>query len=47
MSVTFTPDGWWDYLYWVENDGKVLAVGNHLIEDVRQAPFSGLGSPSP
>lgn len=45
MRVTFTLDGWRDYLYWAENDRKVLAVLNRLIEDVRRAPFSGLGKP--
>jgi toxin YoeB len=47
VRVTFTPDGWRDYLYWAETDRKVLAVLNRLIEDVRRAPFSGLGKPEP
>jgi toxin YoeB len=47
VRVSFTPDGWRDYLYWVENDRRVLAVVNRLIEDVRRQPFSGLGKPEP
>ncbi len=47
MRVSFTPDGWRDYLHWVENDRRVLSVLNRLIEDVRRQPFSGLGKPEP
>jgi toxin YoeB len=47
VRVTFTPDGWRDYLYWGENDRKLLGVLNRLIEDVRRSPASGLGKPEP
>ena len=47
MRVSFTADGWRDYLYWVENDRKILAVLNRLIQDVRREAFSGLGKPEP
>jgi toxin YoeB len=47
VRVSFTPDGWRDYLHWVENDRRVLSVLNRLIEDVRRQPFSGLGKPEP
>ena len=47
MRVSFTPDGWRDYLHWIENDRRVLSVLNRLIEDVRRQPFSGLGKPEP
>ncbi|MGA3399166.1 MAG: Txe/YoeB family addiction module toxin [Acetobacteraceae bacterium] len=47
MRVSFTPDGWRDYLHWAEHDRKVLAVLNRLIEDVRRQPFAGLGKPEP
>jgi len=47
VRVSFTPDGWHDYLYWVENDRRVLAIVNRLLEDVRRQPFSGLGKPEP
>jgi toxin YoeB len=47
VRVVFTPDGWRDYLHWVENDAKVLAAVTRLIGDARRAPFAGLGKPEP
>jgi toxin YoeB len=47
VKVSFTADGWRDYLHWVEHDRKLLAIVNRLIEDVRREPFSGLGKPEP
>ncbi len=47
MRVTFTPNGWRDYLQWAEHDHRVLAALNRLIEDVRRQPFAGLGKPEP
>jgi toxin YoeB len=47
VRAAFTPDGWRDYLYWAENDRKVLGGLNRLIEDLRRSPFSGLGKPEP
>jgi toxin YoeB len=43
VRVVFTPDGWCDYVYWIENDAKILAMVTRLIEDARRAPFIGLG----
>jgi toxin YoeB len=47
VRISFTPDGWRDYLYWAETDRKTLAAVNRLIEDVRRDAFSGLGKPEP
>ncbi len=47
MRVSFTPDGWRDHLYWVENDRTVLGVVNRRIDDVQREAFSGLGKPEP
>jgi toxin YoeB len=47
VRVAFTPDGWRDYLHWIENDAKILATVTRLIEDARRAPFVGLGKPEP
>ena len=47
MRVIFSETAWRDYLHWSEQDRKVLAVVNRLIEDVRRHPFTGLGKPEP
>jgi len=36
-----------DYLWWQENDPKVVARIDALIEDIRRSPFSGIGKPEP
>lgn len=36
-----------DYLRWQQKDPKLFARVNALIEDIRRAPFSGLGKPEP
>lgn len=41
------PGGWEDYLYWQENDRKVLARLNELIRDSLRNPLSGIGKPEP
>ena len=45
MNLTFTPDGWDDYLYWETTDKVVLRRLNRLIEDALRTPFEGLGQP--
>ena len=45
MNLTFTPDGWDDYLYWEATDKAVLRRLNRLIEDILRTPFEGLGQP--
>ena len=45
MNLTFTPDGWEDYLYWEATDKAVLHRLNRLIDDTLRAPFEGLGQP--
>ena len=47
MKVQFTERGWADYLYWQEEDKKVLARLNALIKDCQRSPFSGIGKPEP
>ena len=41
------PGGWADYLWWQENDRKVLARVNEVIRDTMRDPFSGIGKPEP
>jgi toxin YoeB len=43
----WTPNGWEDYLFWQENDRKLLKRINKLIQDVLRNPTSleGIGKP--
>jgi toxin YoeB len=45
--LTFTPDGWDDYLYWQSQDKKTLKRINQLIRDITRDPFEGIGKPEP
>ena len=46
MNIQFTPKGWEDYTYWV-NDPDMLEKINNLIKDIQRNPFNGLGKPEP
>lgn len=45
MRVLFLPDAWQDYLYWQQNDRKILKRINALIQDTLRSPHSGIGRP--
>ncbi len=45
--LTWTDDAWSDYLYWQTQDKKTLKRINKIIEDIKRAPFDGIGKPEP
>jgi len=47
MMLGWTSNGWEDYLFWQENDRKILKRINKLIQDVLRNPTSleGIGQP--
>ena len=45
MIHRFTEKAWDDYIYWLENDKKMLKKINNLIRDIKRNPFEGLGKP--
>jgi toxin YoeB len=47
VKVTFSDDGWDDYLYWQAQDRKILKRINLLIEDVVRNENTGIGKPEP
>ena len=47
MKLVFHPNGWEDYLYWQENDKKMVKRINGVIRDIRRSPFEGIGKPEP
>lgn len=46
-NLVFTPEGWDDYTYWINQDKKTLRKINKLINDAKRSPFDGLGKPDP
>jgi toxin YoeB len=47
MRLLWSDEAWEDYVYWQQNDPKVLQTINDLIRDIRREPFKGLGKPEP
>lgn len=47
MRLVFTASAWGDYLWFQENDRKLLKRINQLIKDVMRSPFEGIGKPEP
>lgn len=47
MKITFSRQGWEDYLHWQSTDRKVLRRINDLIKETLRTPFQGTGKPEP
>jgi len=47
MKILFAENAWEDYLYWQQNDKKILKRINLLIGDIQREPFNGIGKPEP
>jgi len=47
MILSFADDAWDDYLYWQQNDKKILKKINRLIKEICRDPFEGIGEPEP
>ena len=47
MNLIFSPPAWDEYLYWQENDRRVLRRINALLKDTLRAPLAGIGKPEP
>jgi toxin YoeB len=45
MRLVFTEAAWQDYLWFQENNHKLLKRVNLLIKDTQRSPFEGLGKP--
>ena len=47
-NITFSPDGWADYLYWQTEDRKTLKRINQLLADIQRNGLSeGIGKQEP
>lgn len=47
MKLLWDESAWEDYLYWQQQDRKVLRRINHLIDDIRRNANEGIGKPEP
>ena len=43
--ISWHQKAWDDYLYWQQNDKRVLKRVNALIKDIERNPFDGIGKP--
>ena len=41
----FHKTAWEDYLYWIEQDKKIVKRINLLIKDIECSPYEGVGKP--
>jgi toxin YoeB len=47
MKLLFTEASWTDYLWFQENDKKLLNRINSLIKEIKRDSFGGIGKPEP
>ena len=45
MKLTFSDEAWEDYLYWQEQDRRMVVRINRLIKETMREPFTGTGKP--
>jgi toxin YoeB len=47
MRLIFADAAWDDYLYWQQQDKRMVERINKLIKEVQREPFAGIGKPEP
>ena len=47
MLKIWTDEAWADYLYWQQEDRKILKRINTLLKDIDRNGYSGIGKPEP
>ena len=47
MRLIFSDQAWEDYLYWQEQDRRMVVRINRLINETMRTPYSGTGKPEP
>ncbi|HXL82122.1 MAG TPA: Txe/YoeB family addiction module toxin [Pyrinomonadaceae bacterium] len=47
MRIIFTHSAWGDYLWFQEQDRKLIKRINQLIKETTRSPFEGIGKPEP
>ena len=46
-KFVFAESAWEDYLYWQENDKRMLKKINAFLREISRTPFEGTGKPEP
>lgn len=46
-SISFDPDAWDDFLFWLSADRKMARRITRLIAEIQRDPFAGIGKPGP
>lgn len=46
-KISFSEDGWEDYLFWQTQDKKTLKRINQLLQDILRNGNDGIGKPEP
>ena len=47
MKKLWDDDAWNEYIYWHENDRKIVRKIHQLLQNAERTPFTGLGKPEP
>ena len=47
MRLIWSTNAWEDYLFWQEQDKKILKRINELIKSIQREAFKGIGEPEP
>lgn len=47
MKLIFAEQAWEDYVYWQQQDKRMVKRINELIENAMREPFTGVGKPEP
>lgn len=47
MRLVFADEAWEDYLYWQQQDKRMVKRINELIAATKREPFAGIGKPEP
>ena len=47
MRLIFADAAWDDYLYWQQQDRRMVERINKLIKEAQREPFAGIGKPEP
>lgn len=46
-NISFSEEGWEDYLYWQTQDKRILKRINQLLRDILRNGYDGIGKPEP
>jgi toxin YoeB len=47
VNLSFTPQAWDDYQYWLKTDQRIVKRIHSLIQDIQRTPYQGIGKREP